>query len=240
MLILSSNFVFFSDRYRQNPLDCLLEESRIAFVGAHVTLHRAFKKFFEDNSIDLKPENWINEVQKALTISPSSKGDEEEMERTPAFNLLCQKAEKWNKCLSDIQKLRKRFDYSNKYYWGKYEHEDDDEDEDEKQEKEQMLKLMKKAKQRLIEKAERMIKIMGDIAVDIGIPYYTELIQGTFYDIGKGGDYRRRDGSKFNVKVPKDPSDAQLKLSPFASDLAHPSPEELIIDLKIVSALFII
>ena len=94
MLILSSNFVFFSDRYRQNPLDCLLEESRIAFVGAHVTLQRAFKKFFEDNSIDLKPENWINEVQKALTISPSSKGDEEEMERTPAFNFLCQKAEK--------------------------------------------------------------------------------------------------------------------------------------------------
>ena len=32
-----------------------------------------------------------------------------------------------------------------------------------------------------------MIKIMGDIAVDIGIPYYTEIIQGKLYDIEKGG-----------------------------------------------------
>ena len=72
-----------------------------------------------------------------------------------------------------------------------------------------------------------MIKIIGDIAVDIGIPYFIKVMQGIPYDIKKGAICRRIDGSRFYVKKAKHLSDAKLKLSPFAYKLAHPSPKEL-------------
>ncbi len=68
---------------------------------------------------------------------------------------------------------------------------------------------------------------MGDIAVDIGIPHEIEIIQGTLYDVEKGGIYSRADGSKFRVDAKtKNLSDPQLKLSKFSFSLAHLSHEE--------------
>ena len=98
-------FWYFRDEYHQNPLDYLMKLSSSAFFCAYNELDCAFNKFFEDDSVALNQGNWTKEVQKALTIPPSSKGDEKEKEQTPAFNLLCLKAAKWNKCLSDIRKL---------------------------------------------------------------------------------------------------------------------------------------
>ena len=153
------------------------------------------------------------------------------MEQTP-FNLLRQNASKWFQYLPDIQKLRNKFSYFDKCRWGEGEYEDEvdeDEDEDVKQEKRQRLKHMKKEKQLALQKAERMMKIMGEIAVDIGNPYVTELMQGFYYDIEtqKGTTCRRTDGSRFYVEKVEHLSDAQKKLSPFAYAIAHPSPEEL-------------
>jgi hypothetical protein len=177
----------------------------------------------------LEHGNWTKEVQKALTIPPSLKGDAKEMEQTP-FNLLCQKASKWIQYLSDIRKLENKFNYFDKRCWGEDEYEDVDldevEDEDEKQRLKQEKEQMQKEKQSALDKAERMIQIMGEIAVDIGIPTYIEHIQAFYYDKTNGTNCRRIDGSRFYVKV-EHPSDAQKKLSPFAYLLAHPSPEEL-------------
>ena len=172
----------------------------------------------------MKQNDWTEEVQKLLTIPPSSKGDvkKRRMEQNPAFDLLCQNASKWIQYLPDIQELKNDFDHKfSKYHFGK------DEDEDEKLEKGRKLKQMQEEKQLLTEKAVRMIKIMGDIAIDIGIPPYTEVIPGILYDIVKGGIHTRSCGTHFYVKVPKDPSAAQLKLSLYAYTLAHPSAEEL-------------
>ena len=129
----------------------------------------------------------------------------------------------YKKKLSNIRKLEYKSANFDKNYWGKDGAEDEDveEDKDEKQVKEQWQKLMQKAKQ----KAGRMIKIMGDVAVDIGIPHYTEIIQGSPYDIEKGSVHRRRAETRFYAKKEEHLSDAQLKLSQFA--LAHPSPEKL-------------
>ena len=178
----------------------------------------------------MKQNDWTEEVQKLLTIPPSSKGDvkKRRMEQNPAFDLLCQNASKWIQYLPDIQELKNDFDHKfSKYYFGKDKDEEEDEDEDEKLEKGRKLKQMQEEKQLLTEKAVRMIKIMGDIAIDIGIPPYTEVIPGILYDIVKGGIHTRSCGTHFYVKVPKDPSAAQLKLSLYAYTLAHPSAEEL-------------
>jgi hypothetical protein len=173
----------------------------------------------------LERYNWTEEVQKALTIPPSLKGDAKEMGRTPAFDVLCGKASNWIPYLPDIPKLEKQFRYLRRYSAeSEYEHEEEDEDEDE-DEKQRWKEKMNKKKQTVLEKTERMFKIMGDIAVDIGIPHYIEFIQNFYYDIEKGTKYTRMDGSRFYVNR-KDLSDAQKKLSPFAYLLAHPSPEE--------------
>jgi len=81
--------------------------------------------------------------------------------------------------------------------------------------------------QLLFEKAGRMIKIMIEIAADLGNSFYCESIEGLFYDIEKRPICRRLNGSRFYVEKGKHLSDAQLKLSTFAQILAHPSPDEL-------------
>jgi hypothetical protein len=239
MLILSSNLSFFSsDLYNKNPLDCLLKTSIDIFESCSFELSCALTEFFKENSIAWKEDHWTKKVQRALTIPPSSKGvaKKRRMEQNPALNHLCEKALKWIQYLPEIRKLEKQL---GKFWFVllecKYGHEEDDEDvdetetetedEDENQEKEQMQKQMKKPL--FLEKAERMIKIMIDIAVDLGNPNVSEEIQSFSYDIKKRPISRRSDGSRFYVEKGKNLSDAQLKLSPFAYLLAHPSPEEL-------------
>jgi hypothetical protein len=45
---------------------------------------------------------------------------------------------------------------------------------------------MQNLKKLLIAKAKRMIKIIGDIAVDMGMPDFTKMMEGISYDIEKG------------------------------------------------------
>ena len=168
----------------------------------------------------MEQSDWTKEVQNALTVPPSFKGDAKEMERTPDFNVLCQKATKWIQYLTDIRKLDKKVSYVfiNSKYFNNYS--DEDEDKVEKQ----MLKLVKeltlKNKRLVVQNAARLTKIMGDIAVDIGIPEAIELIQAYHYDIEKGTICRRATKSSFYVKG-ENLSEAQKKLSPFAYLLAH-------------------
>ena len=171
----------------------------------------------------MEQSDWTKEVQNALTVPPSFKGDAKEMERTPDFNVLCQKATKWIQYLTDIRKLDKKVSYVIRHRF-EYEHEVEYSDEDEDKVEKQMLKLVKelmlKNKQLVVQNAARLTKIMGDIAVDIGIPEAIELIQAYHYDIEKGTICRRTTKSSFYVKG-ENLSEAQKKLSPFAYLIAH-------------------
>jgi hypothetical protein len=69
----------------------------------------------------------------------------------------------------------------------------DENEEKDKDKKEQMQNL----KKLLIRKAKRMIKIIGDIAVDIRIPDFTKMMQGIPYDIIKGAICRNFGGTMF-------------------------------------------
>ena len=218
MLILSANLFFFSEKYHQNPLGGLLKQSRKLLGGISLIIHLSIGKLFGENSMGfpLNPfkYHWTEEVQKALTIPRSSIGNvnKERREQTPAFHRFCQKAPKWIEYLPDIRKLDSQFDNSGKSQEG------ENEDEDEK---EQMQK-----KSLLLEKVQRMIKIMLDIAEVIEDPFLSEIMQGLAYDIEKGDTCTRLDGFSFHVKKEEHLSEAQLELSPFAYYLAHPSPEE--------------
>jgi len=127
-------------------------------------LNVAFAKFFERNSMVLEDEDWISGVQKALITYSSGNSNEEEMNHTSTFNFLCRKADKLNKDLSDIRNLEVGF---SNYFRCFDEYEDEGEDEDEKQK--QKLKENQQ-KELLSNEAARLIKVMGDITVDLGIP----------------------------------------------------------------------
>ena len=71
-----------------------------------------------------------------------------------------------------------------------------------------------------------MMKIMIDIAVDLENPRLSEIMQGYFYDI-ENRPILNWGFLGFYVEKGKHLSDAQLKISPFVSNFAHPSPEEL-------------
>ena len=217
MLILSANLFFFSEKYHQNPLGGLLKQSRKLLGGISLIIHLSIGKLFGENSMGfpLNPfkYHWTEEVQKALIIPPKTTTPNSN-KRTPAFNRFCEKATKWIEYLPDIRKLDSQFDISGKSHEG----ENEDEDEDEK---EQMQK-----KSLLLEKVQRMIKIMLDIAEAIEDPFLSEIMQGLAYDIEKGDTCTRLDGFSFYVKKEEHLSEAQLELSPFAYYLAHPSPEE--------------
>ena len=63
---------FFSEKYHQNPLGCLLKQSRKLFGGISLIIHLSISKLFGENSMGfpLNPfkYHWTEEVQKALTI----------------------------------------------------------------------------------------------------------------------------------------------------------------------------
>ncbi len=205
---------------------------------------------FKENSMDWKQKHWTKEVQRALTIPPSSKGGaKKRMVEIPALNHLCEKAPKWIQHFPEIRKLEKKLEKLNDLMlecsWGhdkdeeeekddnedeeKDDNEDEDEDEedeDEFWEKKQRLKQMLMEKSLLLAEAKRLIKIMIEIAVDLR-NYFSEFIQGLFYDIEERPICRRLCGSRFYVEKGKHLSDAQLNLSTFAHIFAHPSPEEL-------------
>jgi len=116
-----------------------------------------FIMFFKDNSMVLERENWTKEVQKALTIPPSSKGvaKKRRMEQTCAFNLLCRKASKWIQYLPEIQKLENQLDKFEFRDEDKYEDEDEDEMQEKQQRLKQNLKQMQREKKCLFKKARR-------------------------------------------------------------------------------------
>jgi len=125
-----------------------------------------------------------------------------------------------NKDLSDIRKLQVGF---SNYFRCFDEYEDEGEDEDEKQK--QKLKENQQ-KELLSNEAARLIKVMGDITVDLGIPEHIEIVHGLLYDVVKGGHQKRANGSSYFVNT-VNLTPAQLRMSLFAHCLAHPSPEEL-------------
>jgi hypothetical protein len=172
-------------------------------------LQEAFINFFIENSMELEEDDWISAVQIAL--------NKKEMDQT-AFNILYQKADKLNKDLSDIHKLQVRF---RNYYRRCFEGEDEGEDEDEKQKQKQQQDQKRIL---LTEEAERLIKVMGDIAVDLGIQSHIEIIHDVLYDVEKGEQKKRDDGSLYFVDTKKNLSRAQMKMTQFAEFLAHPPP----------------
>ena len=238
-------FFFFSDRYQKNPAGFLLEESRTLFHSVNCLLRHYFYQFFKENSIKYNINQWQRSVQKAFTILPSSKRNvsKRRREQTPAFELLCDKASKWIQYLPDIEKLDKHFENFRKNYEFEDEddedNEDDEDDEDDEDEKQKKLKQMQEKKLLLLEKTGRMIKIMGDIADDIGDPRLSKLMLGRPYDIETGITCKRIDRSMYRVNKSEHLSEAQIKLSAFAFSLAHLSPKEQSISLQIVKAFLI-
>jgi len=173
-------------------------------------LQEAFINFFNKNSIntmELEEDDWIAGVQIALN--------------NKKINISYQKEDKLKKDLSDIHKLRVRL--RNYYRRCFIEDEDEGEDEDEKQKQKQQQDQKKIL---LTEEAERLIKVMGDIAVDLGILGHIEIIQGVLYDVEKGEQKKKADGSFYFVDTKKNLSQAQMKMSRFAEFLAHPPPNK--------------
>ena len=82
--------------------------------------------------------------------------------------------------------------------------------------------------QHLIEETKRLVKVMGEIAVDLEFAVCIETIQGNLYDMEKKGPQKSRGGIfELSQDEEKFLSEAQLKMTPFAWWYAHPSPEEL-------------
>jgi hypothetical protein len=204
-----------------DPLDFEVDLYHSNFAFVTMELHEAFIGFFEKKLMVLEDEDWISCVQMTLKKNHSDNSNEEEMDQTSTFRLLCQKADQVNKDLSDIRKLQARFRNYYRCCYNEYEDEGEDEDEKQKQKQQQNQK-----KQLLSDEAARLIKVMGNIAVDLGIPKHIESIHSVLYDVEKGGHQKRANGSSYFVNT-ENLTPAQLRLSVFAECLAHPTPEEL-------------
>ena len=194
-------------------------------------------EFFEENSMAWKHNHWTKEVQRALTITMSSKGGEKKrrMEQSPALNDLCEKALKWMQYLPEIRKLENKLekfkDFLIECKWGHNEDEEeekeddeDHEDEDENREKKQRQKMMQIKKPLLLEETEKFIKIMIDIVYDLGNPYLIEIIKGCFYDFETPPICERLCRPMLYVEMGENLSTVKLKLSTCARMLARPSP----------------
>ena len=149
----------------------------------------------------------FKEVQKALAKQPSA---EELKKESPAFKLLRQNTTKINKHLLDIQKVYDQVSYDNS---------SDEDDEDLIEEK-----AVKQDKQLLIDEITRLVKVMGDIAVDLKEDRCAITIQSQLYDMKKGGPQNAGDGLMVEVKL-DNLSEEQLKLTPFIN-LSHFPPEK--------------
>jgi hypothetical protein len=171
-------------------------------------------EFFKTNVKELKRKDWIKEVQKALTKHSSAKVQKKE---NPAFNLLCQNATEINKHLTDIQtvhhKLNPKEDSSD----------DSDEDSDEDLHEDLDVDKDEEDKKSLIEEIKRLVKVMGDIAVNLKVDDCAKTIQTLLYDTEKGGPQKQGDESIVVVEL-DNLSDEQKKLSPFIC-FTHLPPE---------------
>ncbi len=98
--------MLYRDRYDKEGMHFVVIYYWKAIDFGLMYLEAAFNQFFKDHSMVLKEDNWIEEVQRTLT-NHSSAGHDREMKQT-AFTLLCSKAAKVNKDLTDIQKLQVR------------------------------------------------------------------------------------------------------------------------------------
>jgi hypothetical protein len=78
-----------------------------------------------------------------------------------------------------------------------------------------------KDKQSLIDKAVRLIQLIGDITAFLNIPHYTDIIKSSIYDIKKEGLRTRNDGSHYFVHN-DDLSVAQMKLTLLAYSFVYP------------------
>jgi len=81
----------------------------------------------------------------------------------------------------------------------------------------------KSDKKELMEEITRLVKVMGDIAVDLGVQCFTDTLQTLLYDMEKGGRQKQGDGSVVVVEL-DNLSDEQKKLSPFIC-FTHLPPE---------------
>ena len=197
----------FRDDYQKTGVDCLFSNYAGIFGSAKLNLWMAFQEVFKENrKKELNIKNWIEEVQNALTEHLPGKVHEEEMKGTPAFIDLCLKATEINKHFSDIQKLIAQF----KKCWMPC-------CADENSEKQKLL---------LIEETQRLIKVMGEIAVLLNIPFYIDHIQGAIYDMEKGGPQKTKRGFCFSLSE-GNLSEEQQILTPIAWWYAHPSPKNL-------------
>ena len=151
----------------------------------------------------------FKEVQKALAKHPSA---EELKKESPAFKLLRQNTTKINKHLLDIQKV---YDQVRVYDNSSDENSDEDLIEE---------KAVKQDKQLLIDEITRLVKVMGDIAVDLKEDRCAITIQSQLYDMKKGGPQNAGDGLMVEVKL-DNLSEEQLKLTPFIN-LSHFPPEK--------------
>jgi hypothetical protein len=66
----------------------------------------------------------------------------------------------------------------------------------------------------------RLIELMGELAVEVNVPCYTEIIQGILYDMDKEDPQKRQDGKYYKV-FKENLSDLQVKLTRLAPTLAH-------------------
>ena len=65
-----------------------------------------------------------------------------------------------------------------------------------------------------MKEVKRLVEVMGNIAVDLKVDHYANLIQSLLYDMNKGGLQSAGDGSMVEVKS-NNLSEEQLQLSPF-------------------------
>jgi hypothetical protein len=139
----------------------------------------AFFDVLYDNqlSFGVTRKNWMEKLQEVLVKRPSAKVLKKE---TRALKFLRENETEVNKIFSDIQKLH---DQLNK---------DDSSDKDSGEEfdREKAVEEM----QSLIEEIKRLVKVIGDLAVDLGADDDATAIQTQLYDMEKGGPQHCGDG----------------------------------------------
>ena len=195
------------------------------FEVATMDLEMAFIDIFQENQMVLGHQSghkkWIKKVQKALAKLSSAKVLETE---TRAFKFLRQNATEVNKILSDIQKLQKNrlvrlsnADISN---------EDSDEEkfEFDFEKEDEETQFFIEEEERVVVEVKRLVKVMGDFAVDLGADYWATQIQTLLYDMKKVGPQYIDVGMRVEVKL-ESLSEEQLKLTPLMN-IYHLPPKK--------------
>jgi hypothetical protein len=192
--------LIFRDNYNRSGIDYLLYHYKSFFYSAAIHLQIALREFCERHrfgDILICGRKWTEDLKKFIHEYSS----ETVQRKFPVIIPLCKNAVKVNQDLLDIQRLELKFYSYNRALFN----------EDEKQ--------------KLIEEAARLIKVIGGIAAYLNIPNYTEIIQSSIYDINKENLQKRNDGSYFFVHK-GNLTEAQLKLTPLAYSFVHPPPKQ--------------